>query len=156
MLENAATTGSGMYTGRQIVTFKPGAHEAAVRSLSAGPAMRVASASDFPDQIVDFEALGDATTLVLPELNVAVVASPMATDPAFAGIAAAAEPDSPILAVEPETFVFPCADDVQEYCAALPLPPTASPTISGAPAPPPAARRRRWSRKPRLPRPLGG
>jgi subtilisin family serine protease len=115
MLENAVTTASGMYTGRQIVTFKPGADAAGMQNLAADPTMRVASAADFVDQVVDFSALGDAATLVFPELNVAVVASPVATHPAFVGMASAAEPDNPILAVEPETFVFPCADGWQEY-----------------------------------------
>jgi len=115
MLENAVATGAGMYTGRQIVTFKPGVDTAGMPSLAAGPSMRVASAADFADNVVDFSALGDATTLVFPALNVAVVASPMAADPAFVRLTAVAEPDSPILAVEPETFVFPCADEWQGY-----------------------------------------
>jgi subtilisin len=115
MLENAVTTGSGMYTGRQIVTFKPGADAAAVRSLAVAPSMRVVSTADFQDHVVDFGALGDATSLVFPELNVAVVSGPMAADAAFAQIAAAPAPDSPVLAVEPETFVFPYADEWQEY-----------------------------------------
>jgi subtilisin len=115
MLENAATTGSAMYTGRQIVTFKPGADSAGLRSLAADRSMRVASAADFTDHVVDFGALGDAATLVFPELNVALVSGPMVADPAFARVTASAEPDNPILAVEPETFVFPCADEWQEY-----------------------------------------
>src|SRR5438132_11029761 len=41
--------------------------------------------------------------------------SPMAADPVFVRFASAVAPDSPILAVEPETFVFPCADDWQGY-----------------------------------------
>jgi subtilisin family serine protease len=115
MSENAVTTGSGLYTGRQIVTFKPGAHEAAVQSLSAAPSMRVASAADFAHHTVDFSALGDSTMLVFPELNVAVMAGSATTDPAFARVASAAEADNPILAVEPETFLFPYVDDWQEY-----------------------------------------
>src|SRR5947208_1507313 len=53
--------------------------------------------------------------LVFPELNVAVVAGPAVADPAIARLAAVAEADSPILAVEPETFIFPSAEDWQEY-----------------------------------------
>src|SRR4051812_39456188 len=101
MLENAAAAGGSMYTGRQIVTLKPGVDAAAMRSLDMGPALRVASAADFEDHVVDFGALGDAAGLVFPELNVAVVASPMAADPTFDRLTAAADPDSPILTVEP-------------------------------------------------------
>jgi hypothetical protein len=156
MLENSVATGSGMYTGRQIVTFKPGTDSAAIRSLAAGPGMRVASAADFEDHVVDFSALGDAATLVFPELNVAVVATPMAADPAFVRVAPAADPDSPILAIEPETFVFPCADEWQEYLRGFAAAPTASPMTLPAREPPLHGLQRRCSRKPREWRPRGG
>lgn len=114
MLANAVTTGSGLYTGRQIVTFKPGAHQAAVANFSAVGSMRVASAADFDSHAVEFGELGDATMLVFPEINAAVMAAPAVTDPAVARLTAATEADSPILAVEPETFLFP-SEDWQEY-----------------------------------------
>jgi subtilisin len=115
MLENAVTTGSGLYTGRQIVTFKPGAHQAAVERLSAVGSMRVASAADFDNHAVEFGALGDTAMLVFPEINVAVMAGPAVADPAVARLTAATEADSPILAVEPETFLFPSTEGWQEY-----------------------------------------
>ena len=115
MLENAVGTGSGLYTGRQIVTFKPGAHRAAVQSLSDVGSLRVASAADFDSHAVEFRELGDAAMLVFPEIDVAVMAGPAAAEPAVARLAAVPEADSPILAVEPETFLFPSTDGWQEY-----------------------------------------
>jgi subtilisin len=115
MIENAVATGTGFYTGRQIVTFKPGALEAGVQSLSESVSMRVASTADFADHAVDFSTVGDASSLVFPELNVAVIATPAVAESSFTAMAAATEPDSPILAVEPETFVFPASDEWQAY-----------------------------------------
>jgi len=115
MLENGVATASGMYIGRQIVTFKPGADAATAQNFIPDPTMRVASTADFADHVVDFGALGDAAALVFPELNVAVVAAPAAADPAFVQAAAAPDVDSPILAIEPETFVFPYAEGWQDY-----------------------------------------
>ena len=80
MLENAVGTGSGLYTGRQIVTFKPGAHRAAVQSLSDVGSLRVASAADFDSHAVEFRELGDAEMLVFPEIDVAVMAGPAAAE----------------------------------------------------------------------------
>jgi subtilisin family serine protease len=115
MLETAAVAGTGFYTGRQIVTFKPGARDAAVLHLSDRLGMRVASAAEFTEHAVDFTAMGDAGSLVFPELNVAVVSAPVAAAAAPMMMTEALEADSPILAIEPETFVFPAADDWQAY-----------------------------------------
>jgi subtilisin family serine protease len=115
LLEAAVTGGSGMYTGRKIVTFKPGAYEAGVRSLAASPSLRAASSADFTDHAVDFATLGDAASLLFPELNVAVMPAAQPGEPVAAMAPAMAVPDSPILAIEPETFVFPAEGDWQSY-----------------------------------------
>src|SRR5580765_4216886 len=80
MLDNAVATGSGFYTGRQIVTFKPGAADAGAQHLTARMGMRVASTAEFADHAVDFAAMGDASSLVFPELNIAVIAAPAAAE----------------------------------------------------------------------------
>ena len=115
MLEASVSAGSGMYTGRKIVTFKPGAHDAGIQMLTRSSSTRVVSTADFAGHAVDFSALGDASSLIFPELNVAVMTAPATTEPSFTQMAAAAEPDSPILAIEPETFVFPSGEDWQAY-----------------------------------------
>jgi hypothetical protein len=74
LLEAAARNGTGWETGRQIVTFKPGAHDAGVQQLSFSTEIKVAHSSDFTDHAVNFSALGDAHTLVLSEIGVAIVA----------------------------------------------------------------------------------
>jgi subtilisin family serine protease len=85
-----------------------------VQQLSFSTEIKVAHSSDFTDHAVNFSALGDAHTLVLSEIGVAIVAPQPGTE---AGMMAAlsTDSDSAIAAVEPETFVFACADGWQEY-----------------------------------------
>jgi subtilisin len=122
MLEASVISGSGMYTGRKIITFKPGAHDAGMQRLTASASLRVAHAADFTDHAVDFSALGDASSLVFSELNVAVVGGTAAVEPSMTQMLAATDPDNPVLSVEPETFVFPSGEDwlayVQGFAAA--------------------------------------
>ena len=50
---------NSLTTGRYLVSFKEGAAEQAVQSLST-QGLRVADARDFPGQAVQMETLGDA------------------------------------------------------------------------------------------------
>jgi subtilisin len=115
MLEAAVSAGTGMHTGRKIVTFKPGAHDAGVRSLSTATRKPVVSTADFASHAIDFAALGDAGSVVFPELNIAVLTAPAAAEPRFTQMVEASAADSPILSIEPETFVFASDVHYQSY-----------------------------------------
>jgi hypothetical protein len=92
-------------TGRYLMTFKEGAAEAGVKSLTAKRGLRVANARDFGSQAVDFTAAGDAHAVVFPEIGVALVAGEAAVEH---GITAAefVTADSPAHSVDPEYFMF--------------------------------------------------
>jgi len=97
-----------LQTGRQIITFKEGAAEQGLDSLRSS-GLRVADARDFTDQAVAMQDVGDADTLILPEIGVAVVSG---TGFQSAGLGAMAfeDSDSAIATIEPEYFAF--ADDL--------------------------------------------
>src|SRR5688572_8991410 len=61
-------------TGRYLITFKEGAAKEGAKSLEAR-GLRVADARDFKSQSVNVEDVGDADSLVLPEIGVALVSS---------------------------------------------------------------------------------
>jgi subtilisin family serine protease len=75
--------------------------------------MRSADARDFSEQAASLEAAGDADALILPELGIAVVSAAPFEE---RGLSASSEveSDSPIEAIEPETFVF-AAGAAQDY-----------------------------------------
>lgn len=98
-----ATPTSGT-TGRFIVTFREGAEHEAVAALS-GAGLQVASSNDFTDSAVDFGALSTADALVLPEIGVAVVSA----EPERMDSMSALGETSPILAIEPERYVYALA-----------------------------------------------
>jgi subtilisin len=94
-------------TGRYIVVFSDevagdaGASAAALQSLDG--VSNVASSLDFDEGAVDLEQTDSADATIFAELGVAVVAA----DPSAGGrIAAFAESDSRILAVEPERIQY--------------------------------------------------
>lgn len=113
LLEQAAAEGRGFETGRYLVTYRPGAREDAVKSMRSGAAIRSASAADFESGAVDFDGLSGAQSLVLPELDVAVVSAH--PDERGALESMVADSSNPIEAVEPETFVFHQGADWREY-----------------------------------------
>ena len=112
MLLAAMARGDGSFeTGRYLVTFKEGALKEGVAALG-GRGLRTADAREFTSQAVNTYDVGDADSLVLPELGVALV-----TSAAFAerGLSVQAEiaSDSPIESIDPEYFVF--AKDASDY-----------------------------------------
>lgn len=112
LLDLANTEKRGFYTGRYLVTYKQGAHSEAAQSLQLSADAHIARAEDFSENIVDFAALGDAQSLLLPELNVAIVT------PADGGVmlnALAADESSPIESFDHETFMFPASDSWRHY-----------------------------------------
>nr|GFC28924.1 extracellular serine proteinase [Tanacetum cinerariifolium] len=72
--------------------------------------MRVASARDFDDQSVAFESLGDAETLVFPEIGVALLGAAAAQERSLSATAEIAS-DSPVASIDAEHFMF--ADQLQ-------------------------------------------
>lgn len=96
-------------TGRYLVTFKEGAVEEGLQALAA-QGLRVASARDFDDQSVAFESLGDAETLVFPEIGVALVGAAAAQERSLSAMAEIAS-DSPVASIDAEHFMF--ADQLQ-------------------------------------------
>src|SRR4029453_14857919 len=70
MLLAAMARGDGSFeTGRFLVTFKEGAAKDAAKSLEAR-GLRVADARDFKSQAVNVEDVGDAASVMLPEMRV--------------------------------------------------------------------------------------
>jgi subtilisin family serine protease len=103
-----------METGRYLVTFKEGAVEEGIRSFGA-QGMRVADARDFGDDDT-LEAAGDADTVVLPEIGVAIMGGEGAVERQMGMQAVMAETpvDSPVESIDPEHFVF-AANTPAEY-----------------------------------------
>lgn len=98
-------------TGRYLMTFKEGATPEGIQALNAR-GFRAADARDFESQALNFQGLGGADSLVLPEIGVAILA---AAPFAAKGMSIHAEiaADSPIATIEPEYFVF--ADGAADY-----------------------------------------
>lgn len=115
LLEAAVQAGTGFYTGRHIVTFKAGAQAEATQLLGMTASMRVAMTSDFDNHAVDFAALGDAGSLVFPEIGAAVVLAPDGDGATLANALSIADTGSPVQTIEPETFVFPSSESWQAY-----------------------------------------
>lgn len=108
LLAAAPTTGilsegSASGTGRFIVTMRPEATIEGAQLMSDSAGLRVANAADFDQSAVNFDALGDAGALLFPELGVAVLS---AEPDQIQSMGARIESDSPILAIEPERFVY--------------------------------------------------
>lgn len=98
-------------TGRYLVTYKEGARAEGTGALES-MGLRVARATDFADQAMSIEDVGDADAVTFPELGVALMSGAAFQERAM-GIAAF-DADSPIEAIEPEHFVF--ADNISsEY-----------------------------------------
>ncbi|MFD1874161.1 S8 family serine peptidase [Hymenobacter bucti] len=91
-------------TGRYLITFKDGAGEDGLNSLRT-QGLRVADARDFNDQAVAFDSLGDADTVLFPEIGVALVGGDAAQARSM-GAAADIAADSPIESIDAERFVF--------------------------------------------------
>lgn len=105
-------------TGRYLVILREDAFEEGVSQLRTAAGMRLASAADFAESAVDFEALADADALLLPEIGAALVADP----DRLQALGAPGAADSAVLAVEPERVV---------YALAAPAPAVPSPADSG-------------------------
>jgi subtilisin len=104
LLLAALERGGSLETGRYLVTYKEGAVDEGIQSLSA-QGVRAANARDFTGQAVTLENVGDADAVVFPEIGVALVSGDAAQ---ARGMSVHAEiaADSPIEAIEPEYFVF--------------------------------------------------
>lgn len=108
---------NSLQTGRYLMTFKKDATEQAVQYLGASQGMRVADARDFSAQAVTPESVGDADSVVLPEIGVALVSGPAAQERNLHVASVEAITDTPIASVDPEYFQF--AIGVLEELAAV-------------------------------------
>ena len=103
MLLAAMESGSEtLETGRHILTYHPDAAnetKAALESMS----IRSVDARDFEGQAVSISDVGEAQSLFLPEIGVAIVNSP---EFASASTAMVEDAATPLEVVEPEYFVF--------------------------------------------------
>lgn len=106
--------GDGTKTGRSLITFKEGAMEAGIKSLSATHGLKVASSKDFKNQAVAFEEMAGADALVLPEIGVALVSGAAAKSRAMTAGVSIAE-DSPVHSIDPEYFMFAIGVDPADY-----------------------------------------
>jgi subtilisin len=114
----AADPSAAIPTGRSIVTFRPEASEAAVAQLSEMAPGGLARSMDFTDQDVTAEGLSGASTLVFDELGIAVLdeaAGAAMTERVATESAQDGPSESPVLAVEPEIFMFAADLSAAEY-----------------------------------------
>jgi hypothetical protein len=103
--------GDSLETGRFLVTFKEGAVTEGVQALKA-KGLRSADARDFSGQAFGIQDVGDADSLVLPEIGVAVVSGASFASRSMS-IHEEIATDSPFQIIEPEYFVF--ADGSADY-----------------------------------------
>jgi subtilisin family serine protease len=101
-------------TGRYLMTFKEGAADLGVKALSSKKGLRVASAGDFENQAVDLAATADADAVVFPEIGVALLSGPAATEHGIAAAEFAAE-DAATQSVDPEYFMFATQINPADY-----------------------------------------
>lgn len=106
-------------TGRYLVTFKEGAGEEAVKSLSTLQGMRLADARDFEGQAMVMEDIGDADAIVFPEVGVALISGEAAQERSMNVQAEENAADSPVESIDPEYFVF-AEDDYSEFLRSSP------------------------------------
>ena len=102
-----------LQTGRYLVTFKEGAGEGALKFMSSTQGMRVATASDFEDQALALESVGDADAVFLPEIGVGLISGDAALERSM-GIQSEIAADSPIESIDPEYFQF-TSDYAEQY-----------------------------------------
>jgi subtilisin family serine protease len=103
LLLAALERGDGSHTGRIIITFRQGALDAGLRSLSARGA-QVVDARDFENQAVSMDALGGADLLVFPTLGQGLLSGTAAAAMDMTA-ESAPSPDDPV-STSPEGFVF--------------------------------------------------
>jgi subtilisin len=101
-------------TGRYLVTFKEGAADAGIKSLTSKRGLRVATARDFENQAVDLEAAGDAQAVVFPEIGVALVSAEAAAEHGVTAAEFVAE-ETPTQSVDPEYFMFALQTNPGDY-----------------------------------------
>ena len=111
LLAAAQERGDETYeTGRYIVTFKENAVEEGINLLK-GQGMRLADARDFDNQAMTLDMVGDAEAVIFPEIGSALVGG-AAFEQRGMSVQMEIADDSPILAIEPEYFIF--ANDLQD------------------------------------------
>ncbi|GAB3019573.1 S8 family serine peptidase [Spirosoma pulveris] len=96
---------AGFQTGRYVVTFKTGSDEEALRKVGVAQGIRVADARDFKGQAVTLDQVGDVDAVFFPEINIALVGGHVMQEHRL-DMDYKYQPDSPIVSVDPEYFVF--------------------------------------------------
>lgn len=115
LLLAAADSGSTTYeTGRYIITFKEDAGESGLQMLRAQSGFRVADARDFSDQAAVLGSMGDADSVYLPELGVALVGGEAFQSRSLSA-AGDTDPLSPVASMDPEYFMFALGVDPNQY-----------------------------------------
>ncbi len=99
---------SSLETGRFLISYKEGALDAGLKSLSA-MGMRTADARDFDAQNVNVTDVGDADAIVFPEIGVALISGD-AMQSRSMSVTNETESDDPAQVIEPEYFVFADSD----------------------------------------------
>ena len=113
--DNITETGGVETTGRFIVIFKEGATDPKIikSTLSDIAGIKdITASSDYPTGAIDADDLAESDVVQFEKLGVAVCS---AEQDIQALAAAAADADSPILAIEPEYLAHPSAEVPLEY-----------------------------------------
>lgn len=92
-------------TGRSIVTLRPGGHKSLIKALKDTAGLKVASSTDFEGAAVNDDKLGDADTLILEHLDLAIVDAD--SNQLKALEMAVSDESNPIMSTEPELYVIP-------------------------------------------------
>ncbi len=101
-------------TGRYLVTFHENATEAGIQSFQQEGGYRIANARDFQDQAVRLEDVGDADTVVFPEIGVALVGGDAFEARSMSAESFAAA-NSAVKSVDPEYFMFLNGVNAKDY-----------------------------------------
>jgi len=96
------------------MTFKEGATDAGVKHLESKGGFKLASARDFKNQAVTFEAAAGADGVVFPEIGVALMGAQAAHARGLTAEAVIAE-DSPVHSIDPEYFMFANGINAADY-----------------------------------------
>lgn len=105
LLEALDRNDTSFQTGRYLVTLKTGSDKDNLKRMGLAQDIRIADAREFNSQAVMFDQVGDADAVFFPEINIALVGGHVMQEHQLE-IDYKSKADSPVLAVEPEHFVF--------------------------------------------------
>lgn len=100
-------------TGRKLVVLRHDSQKSLIQALKNTAGLSVASTADFDNAVVADDQLGGSDSLLLANLDIAVIDG---DDDQFQSLAAAvADESNPVLAIEPEMYVIPYGEEPGDF-----------------------------------------